>query len=121
MFKSSEPTAPPAEVEARAIKREANARHRLGRMLLVSFSALVATMMVRGFALQFSTPEAARGDLVAAVTVGPVLIAIFWAGFSKRLRRCQAGARAKDPAVRERAITGALALPLVAARNYSIV
>ena len=95
MFKSTEPAAAPAEVEARAIKHEALARHRLGRMLLVTFSALVATMMVRGFALQFSTPEAARGDLVAAVTVGPVLIAIFWAGFAKRLRRCQEGRTAQ--------------------------
>lgn len=124
MFKSTDtPAAPtePAESEARVLKREAVTRMRLGRMLAVTLTALVATMLVRGVALRLATPEAIRGEIVAAVVVGPILMAIFWIGFKPRFRRCQRASRSTDPQVRERAITEGLALPVIAARNYSIV
>jgi methyl-accepting chemotaxis protein len=120
VFKSTEAPANPAEVEKRALKREAFGRKRLGRMLLVTFSALTLTMMVRGFALRLATPDAVKGDVLAALTVGPILIAVFWTTFVRRFRRCQEASRATDSEKRERAITEGLALPLIAARNYSL-
>lgn len=121
MFKSTEPAATPAETEDRAIKREAIARGKLARMLVVTLSALTLTMMVRGLALRFATTDAVYGNILAAVTVGPILIAIYWSIFGKRYRRCQEAARSTDPAVRERAINAALGLPMMGARTYYLL
>ncbi len=124
MFKSSDspaPTAETSETDARAVERDTIKRRKLARMLVMMLTALTATMMVRGLALRLGTPEAVQGNIVAAVTVAPILMVIFWLGFGRRFRSCQDAARSSDPSVRERAINEALALPLIAARNYSVV
>jgi methyl-accepting chemotaxis protein len=105
----------------KATRSDTRARRKLSRMLVVSLTALTTTMMVRGLALQFATPQAARGSIVAALIVGPLLMAVFWRIFGARFRRCQAAARADDPAVRERAITAALDLPFSAVKTYYLV
>ncbi|MBJ7459142.1 MAG: methyl-accepting chemotaxis protein [Thermoleophilaceae bacterium] len=125
MFRSDAPATaavePDARADSRSLKHEAVARRRLARMLVFALSALTLTMTVRGILLRFATPEAIKGDIVAAVTVGPLLIVAFWFLFSRRMKACQEAARASDPAVRERAISAALGLPMFAARTYYLI
>jgi methyl-accepting chemotaxis protein len=82
---------------------------------------LTLTMMVHGIAVRFSTADAIRGNIVAAITVGPLLIALYWRVVGGAFRRCQAASRSTDAAARERAISTALGLPLTAAKTYSVL
>lgn len=115
----SEVSVPVTAVQA--ARSDARSRRKLSRMLLIGIVALIATMMVRGLALRFATPEAARGNILAALVVGPLLVAVFWHIFGARFRRCQEAARATDSAVRERAITTALDLPFSATKTFYLV
>lgn len=120
MYKAVEqPQAVESEAKARA--RDKRARQKLARMLGVGITALTATMIARGYMLRLATPEALRGNIVAAVVVGPILAAVFWRPVSARFRRCQAAARSTDRQVIERAITEGLRLPLFAMVVYTIV
>jgi methyl-accepting chemotaxis protein len=123
MYKSTDTPSPSAQTAVdveRTLKREGYVRGRLGRMLLITFSALTLTLLVRAVALRLGTADAVKGEILAALTVGPFLIAFFWVRFKRRFRRCQEASRASDSKARERAINEGLALPLIAARNYSL-
>lgn len=121
MYKSAELPAATAETEASAIMRETAARRKFGRMLVIMLTALTATMTVHGIGVRSSTADAIRGNIVAAITVGPLLIALFWRVIGRQFHRCQEASRSDDAEVRERAIVSALGLPLKAAKVYSVV
>jgi methyl-accepting chemotaxis protein len=90
-------------------------------MLMAPLTFLALTMAARGAALRLSTGGAFRGDLLAAVVVAPVMIAVFWRIVGGRFQGCQKAVRSGDQAVRERAIDAGLRLPLKAFTAYNII
>lgn len=120
MYKSAEVKQKP-ESEARAGARDTRARRKLGQMLVVMLTALAATMMVRGVALRLATPDAIRGNILAALILGPTMMAIYWRFAGRRFKRCQTSVRSPDHHIRERAIADALRLPLYSMKAFIAV
>src|SRR4051794_37337323 len=95
MYRSTtEQNAPESEAQAR--QSDTRARRKAGQVLTFAMIALTATMAARGYALRLATPGALRGNIVAAVVVAPILMAIFWKIVGGKFRRCQEAARSTD-------------------------